>query len=1084
MVRVGDRIILRVINGWCMLTPILLHSLDFVLLIYGLSFFALAAVSFSMPRSGGAGLFWKWLGFFGVIHGLHEWLCMLVPALGDSFLFSIFRGLFLLVSFVYLMEFGRRSVIWVNSYRAGVWIYLPAFIFIPMGFQYGLSGMVAMVCYFLAIPGSLMAALALWQWGAPKDGRRRELRHIVAPLSMACYGILAGLIVPKTCLFPATIINADWVFVTVGVPVEMIRCLMAVILVMAIWWAHVKWRKGVFPHQSFRRIYNIEALGVLVILLVLGSGWLMTERAAWKYRAENELLVSELAQSLATSLDPEMVASVAKPPAGLPSVAHAGLLKQCQRLANRIEGVRTVSLVIRAKSEGFRFVVDVESSKFKDQNEGPLMVPGTVCEESVRAPEIKIVFDEGIPMVRRYFMPNWAEIVTTISPVFDEGGRKVVGVLCIDQVEKMWNKNISYQRLTPIVATMLLIVLMMVFLSIWRHSIEQGEIRNIEVQRERAQNDALLSMALSEASVAGNVFIAARDLSEQITRVLEIDQAGVWLYTPGAGELRAEDVYVARTGSHLSGAVVSDYEKYPKFHAALLSGRALASDDCAEDPRLVELKEYFARQGIRSILTAPLWVSGEMAGMMMFVMETRIRQWRADELRFAAEAADQMAHVIVNANRTRAEAELAAARTDLEIRVNERTEELFRKNKALRREMEERARLENERRLLESRVQQTQKLESLGVMAGGVAHDFNNILMAILGNVELAKSEAAPSSVIYEYLEDIDKAALRAADLSRQMLAYSGRGHVVINAVDLNKMVHDLGHMLEISVGKKARLEYDLEPNIPTVDGDPTQLSQLVMNLVINAAEAVGNEAGTVTLKTGTLWCDSGILASFWLKEQLPEGKYVFLDVTDTGCGMDEKTISLIFDPFFTTKFTGRGLGLAAVLGIVRGHRGSLDVHSEVGRGTTFRIIFPEGSIMLEQPPADFSGELPVTQKIEGCVLLVDDEAPVRLVAKKLLEHLGLEVIQAADGQEAVDLYVKYHDRIECVLMDLTMPRLDGVEAIRELKRIAPDVKVILCSGFSEDDVVSRFPEWKPSGFLQKPYMFEALAARLRAILG
>ena len=139
---------------------------------------------------------------------------------------------------------------------------------------------------------------------------------------------------------------------------------------------------------------------------------------------------------------------------------------------------------------------------------------------------------------------------------------------------------------------------------------------------------------------------------------------------------------------------------------------------------------------------------------------------------------------------------------------------------------------------------------------------------------------------------------------------------------------------------------------------------------------------------------------------------------------------------------------------------------------------------MLEQPPADFSGELPVTQKIEGCVLLVDDEAPVRLVAKKLLEHLGLEVIQAADGQEAVDLYVKYHDRIECVLMDLTMPRLDGVEAIRELKRIAPDVKVILCSGFSEDDVVSRFPEWKPSGFLQKPYMFEALAARLRAILG
>lgn len=394
----------------------------------------------------------------------------------------------------------------------------------------------------------------------------------------------------------------------------------------------------------------------------------------------------------------------------------------------------------------------------------------------------------------------------------------------------------------------------------------------------------------------------------------------------------------------------------------------------------------------------------------------------------------------------------------------------------------ERMQAEEARKRLEAQMLQTQKLESMGVLAGGIAHDFNNILMAIIGNLDLALSDMPGAHPMRRNLEEAGRAAQRAADLTQQMLAYSGRGRFVVEAIDLSALVRDTAKMLEVSISKKARTEYRLDDDLPAVEGDATQIRQIVMNLVINASEAIGEQTGRITISTGAQTCTRSDWAATWLKEDLPEGDYAWIEVSDTGCGMDAATLARIFDPFFTTKFTGRGLGLAAVLGIVRGHRGAIGVESQPAQGTTVRVFLP--ATRHATPPAPEEPATPRQLKESGTILMADDEPAVREVCRLMLERLGFETVGAADGREAVDLFVASPDRFRCVILDLTMPRMDGDEAFTELRKISPDVRVILCSGYGEQELSKRFAGRGLAGFLQKPYRYEALAAAIHQAIG
>jgi len=388
---------------------------------------------------------------------------------------------------------------------------------------------------------------------------------------------------------------------------------------------------------------------------------------------------------------------------------------------------------------------------------------------------------------------------------------------------------------------------------------------------------------------------------------------------------------------------------------------------------------------------------------------------------------------------------------------------------------------ERHRGLLESKLLDAQKLESLGILAGGVAHDFNNLLTGILGNVSLMRLELPVSSALCEHVDQIEAVTIRAADLCRQLLAYSGKGRFVVRPLDLSEIARQTAPLLQLSVGRNATLRLDLSDELPPVEADATQMRQVLINLVVNAAEALGERSGVIGVSSGLIHAKGEYLRKTFLAPELADGNYVFVEVSDNGCGMGHDTQAKIFDPFFSTKFTGRGLGLSAVLGIVRGHKGAIKVYSELGRGTTIKLLFPAlGDKGARVAPA---AAAQATLQRRGTVLVVDDEEVVRGVTSRILGSYGFDVIVASDGREGVARFSERRQEIVAILMDLTMPKMDGVDAFREIRALDERIPVLLMSGYNEQDAVMRFAGKGLAGFLQKPFTVEMLRERLMSVL-
>jgi PAS domain S-box-containing protein len=390
-------------------------------------------------------------------------------------------------------------------------------------------------------------------------------------------------------------------------------------------------------------------------------------------------------------------------------------------------------------------------------------------------------------------------------------------------------------------------------------------------------------------------------------------------------------------------------------------------------------------------------------------------------------------------------------------------------------------RAEAERQRLEAKMLQSQKLESLGLLAGGLAHDFNNLLVGILGNAELAITDLARSPQAVRRLERIKRGAQRASELANQMLAYSGKGQTIVERIDLSAAVAELSGLVESGVTRKGRLHFELARDLPPIEADATQVRQVVMNLILNAAEAIGDAPGAIVLRTGVTDATPEALADAWGAEAVAPGRYVFVEVTDTGCGMDEATKPRIFDPFFTTKFTGRGLGLAAVLGIVRQHRGAITVESAPGSGTTFRVLLPaapSATVVVAPPPR------PGEWRGSGTVLVVDDEEEVREVAGDMLRALGFGVRTAANGREALAAMERHGTEVVAVLLDLTMPVMNGAETFPRLRELAPELPIVLASGYGEHDITARLTPTGRAAIVQKPFALETLRRKLRAAMG
>jgi PAS domain S-box-containing protein len=426
---------------------------------------------------------------------------------------------------------------------------------------------------------------------------------------------------------------------------------------------------------------------------------------------------------------------------------------------------------------------------------------------------------------------------------------------------------------------------------------------------------------------------------------------------------------------------------------------------------------------------------------------------------------------------------------ELETRVAERTadlrtaqqlsEDLYRREQAARHAAE----------ASEAQSRHVQKLESIGVLAGGIAHDFNNLLHVILGNADIAMSRLPGRSPARGPLEEVVRATIRAADLTRQMLAYSGKGAFVVRHLDLSSEVREMATLLRTAISKQATLVWELEKNLPAVNADATQIRQVVMNLITNASDALQDREGSITLRTGMVHPNELKDNRFGSPVGIPEPAvdtslpYVYLEVTDTGAGMTPETLQRMFDPFFSTKFSGRGLGLAAVMGIVQSHHGLIRIRTEPGSGTSFQVLLPAvpGTASTIDMPAAARNHWSGT----GTVLVVEDELGVREVAERLLQDYGFETLTAGDGREALEVMERARDKVTVVLLDLSMPRMGGQETLRHLRERHPHLPVIMMSGYTEEAVASQFSQQGTgmTAFLQKPFQAEDLMDVLRRTL-
>ncbi len=583
---------------------------------------------------------------------------------------------------------------------------------------------------------------------------------------------------------------------------------------------------------------------------------------------------------------------------------------------------------------------------------------------------------------------------------------------------------------------------------------EPGRKDDLTDTHRRAEGLATLLEVSKQLTATLDLATVLQATTDGVTRLAGLDTAAIylaegemvrlWATTPPLPPGFPDDLRVASLADH------------PHLREVIRSGQLQVVADLAVADLTPAERSVAEQRGLRSLLFLPLVADIRCLGALIVGSVSRPQVIVEPELGLSRTLANLAALAVENALLYGASRRQAS---ELE--------------KALHAQQ----RAEQERVALERQMLHAQKLESLGVLAGGIAHDFNNLLTAILGNLDLALRKLLPTSDARVHVEQSIQASRRAADLARQMLAYSGKGSFVVEPTNLGDVVEENCRLFQTGSARATTFCLDVSQPLPLIEADRSQVQQVIMNLIINASEALGGRAGTITVRTGVQDRDPRWLDRSRIREMPAAERFVFVEVSDTGCGMDDATQRRLFDPFFTTKATGRGLGMSAILGIVRGHGGAILVDSVVGQGSSIRVLFPAlaKARTVEPLPVCAVAQGAAAATLSGTVLVVDDEPPVRDVCRAMVESLGMQALTAGDGEEAITLFRREADRISHVILDLSLPNMNGMTVFRELSRIKQGARIILSSGYDEQDYVRQLSGRGLAGFIRKPYTISDL---------
>ncbi len=560
--------------------------------------------------------------------------------------------------------------------------------------------------------------------------------------------------------------------------------------------------------------------------------------------------------------------------------------------------------------------------------------------------------------------------------------------------------------------------------------------------RLEKQHQCILALASDPELASMSLHRAFQKITEHAAKVLNVGRCSVSLSKGNNSFLECTDLYVSKSKKHFHGKILK-WSQMPLFFDHLKTNRALVSRNPQLDSRFDEFpRAYFRERRIRSSISVALRRFGRVVGMISVSETEQERDWQEDEVDFVLDLAQQVVRLL---------------------------------------EQDDARKAKGKQEAFERKMLQAQKIESLGLMAGGVAHDFNNFLLAILGNADLLAEMVPPNSRQQNLVQEVIAASQRATELCQQMLAFSGRHSMQRVSFQLNELVREMRQLLQVTLAKGASLQLECQENLPKMNGDPTQVRQVLMNLILNASESLVEGEGQVTVRT-RLQRRSPDLHGRGLEVPI-EGQYLCLEVQDSGVGMTPFTMDKLFDPFFSTKFAGRGLGLASVMGIVRAHQGGIHVESTLGKGSCFQVFFP----IMEEPLQE-AAETPQSPRLsgdaqwrgEGKVLLVDDDSVVLNLCQEMLKRLGFDVLCAADGQQALDIFREQGENLVLVLLDLTMPGLSGEEVFRRMREQHAEIPMVLSSGYSAQDIAQQIGPEPHLSFLQKPYVLEQLREHIR----